>query len=190
MTTVNEKELLDRARNFDLQALAEVYDRYSPGIYRYAVRLLGEAQLAEDCVAETFSRFLQALKAGAGPRDYLQAYLYRSAHNWITDYYRRQPPPPLALEESLQAAETDPPEGQVGEILERERVRAALYRLTPDQRQVIVLKFLEGWTNEEIAHALNKPVGAVKSLQHRALASLQRMLRRDEEEVYEVSGID
>ncbi len=53
--------------------------------------------------------------------------------------------------------------------------------LTPEQRQVISLKYLEDWTNEEIARSLNKPVGAVKSLQHRALGSLRRLLLKEEE---------
>jgi RNA polymerase sigma-70 factor (ECF subfamily) len=62
---------------------------------------------------------------------------------------------------------------------DRERARYALLSLTPDQRQVIMLKFLEGWQNPEIARALNKPVGAVKSLQHRGLAALRRILIPD-----------
>ena len=60
--------------------------------------------------------------------------------------------------------------------LRQSRVRAALHKLTEDQQQVVALKFLEGWENEEIARALHKPIGAVKSLQHRALAQLQKIL--------------
>ncbi len=60
--------------------------------------------------------------------------------------------------------------------MRQSRVRAALLKLTEDQQQVVSLKFLEGWENEEIARALHKPVGAVKSLQHRALAQLQKFL--------------
>jgi len=56
----------------------------------------------------------------------------------------------------------------------------ALRRLTPDQQQVIALKYLEGWENKEIAISLKKPVGAIKSLQHRALASLKKNLKSEE----------
>jgi len=175
-----EQALLEQARNFDLDALAEIYDIYSPGVYRYAYRLLGDACLAEDCVSETFSRFLVALRNGGGPRDHLQAYLYRIAHNWITDQYRRQPPPPLALDEQLAGAAVSA--GHSGDVIEQARVRAALVRLTPEQRQVVVLKFLEGWQNEAVARLLGKPAGAVKALQHRALAALRRMLLVEEEE--------
>jgi RNA polymerase sigma-70 factor (ECF subfamily) len=190
MKIPENSDLLLRAKCFDLQALGEVYDLYSPGLYGYAFRLLGDASLAEDCVSETFSRFLQALKAGKGPQDYLQAYLYRIAHNWITDHYRRQPPPPLSLEEEHGLSESHP-EQETAHRQEQEQVRAALQRLTPEQRQVVVLKFLEGWSNETIANAIDKPVGAVKSLQHRALDSLRRMLaggKKDDEEAYEILG--
>jgi len=95
----SEKKLLKLARRFDQQTLGEIYDQYSPGLYRYAMRLLGNVDLAEECVAETFSRFLHALRGGGGPQDHLQAYLYRVAHNWITDQWRRQPPPPMQLDE-------------------------------------------------------------------------------------------
>jgi RNA polymerase sigma-70 factor (ECF subfamily) len=137
------------------------------------MRFLSDADAAEDCVAETFSRFLNALRASKGPRDYLQAYLFRTAHNFIADYYRRQPPVE-ELDDDL------PDSGNIEETascnLNQQRVREALLELTEEQQQVIALKFLEGWDNEEIARALRKPVGAVKSLQHRALARLQKIL--------------
>lgn len=173
--TPNEKTLLKRAHQADLQALAEIYDLFSPRLYAYAYRLLGEAQQAEDCVAETFRRFLSALQAGGGPEQYLQAYLYRIAHNWITDVYRRQPPPPLALDERWLAA-ADDPEAEFSEYLSHQAVLAALARLTEEQRQVIALKYFEGLDNQAIAQALDKPVGAVKALQHRALEALRRIL--------------
>ncbi len=179
MNDMDESILLEKARAFDLDALAQVYDRYSPPIYRYALRLLGDEDLAEECVADTFHRFLLALRNGGGPENHLQAYLYRVAHNWITDTFRRNPARWLEEtdEESLaEVAGAESVEGQVHQRLERHRVRRALRALTPDQRQVVVLKFLEGWENESIARAVGKPIGAVKSLQHRALASLRRFL--------------
>jgi RNA polymerase sigma-70 factor (ECF subfamily) len=169
----NEQELLRLASQLNITALAEIYDCYSPGLYRYAMRLLGEAALAEDCVAEAFTRFLQSLQKGSGPRHHLQAYLYRIAHNWIVDFYRNHEET-LALSEML-SCEDDPEEAAAKRIRQK-RVREAICRLTPDQQKVISLKYLEDWSNEEIAHALQKPVGAVKSIQHRALASLYKLL--------------
>lgn len=184
MNTQNEPDLLNRARAFNQQALAEVYDRYNPGLYGYAMRLLGDECLAEDCVSETFARFLKSLRAGQGPTEHLQAYLYRIAHNWITDHYRRQPM--LDLDEDLRAEDEDRPEAQVDRLLQQERVRNALRLLTPDQRQVVILRFLEGWENDEVSAAVQKPSSAVRALQHRALASLRRwLLGKEKENAYE-----
>ncbi len=182
MKTLIDRDLLRRAQHLEEQALAEVYDRLSPGLYRYALRLLGQPDLAEECVAETFHRFLEALQAGRGPRDFLQAYLYRIAHNWITDHYRRHPTLFLPLTPELKADFGEEPPQAVARSMELQELRAALSALTPDQRQVIVLKYLEDWDNEAIAAALDKPVGAVKSLQHRALESLKRILHQQEKQ--------
>jgi RNA polymerase sigma-70 factor (ECF subfamily) len=170
---IPEQELLTQAGQFDTRALAEIYDLYSPRLYRYAMRLLGDDCAAEDCVSETFSRFLKALQAGKGPRDYLQAYLFRTVHNLVVDHYRRQRPTE-ELADDLPLAENT--EDAAYQNLRQSRVRAALHKLTEDQQRVVSLKFFEGWENEEIARTLHKPVGAVKSLQHRALAQLQKIL--------------
>ncbi len=170
---ISEQDRLTQAGQFNTRALAEIYDLYSPRLYRYAMRLLGDATTAEDCVSETFSRFLKALQAGRGPRDYLQAYLFRTAHNLVVDHYRRQP---LTEELDDDLPELETTEETADLNLRQRRVRDALQQLTEDQRQVVALKFLEGWENEEIARTLGKPVGAVKSLQHRALAQLQKLL--------------
>lgn len=170
---IPEQELLTQAGQFDTRALAEIYDLYSPRLYRYAMRLLGDSSAAEDCVSETFSRFLKALRAGKGPRDYLQAYLFRMAHNLVVDHYRRQPMTE-ELDDDLPQIENT--EETAALNLSQHRMRIALQQLTEDQQQVVTLKFLEGWDNEAVAKALNKPVGAVKSMQHRALAQLKKLL--------------
>lgn len=172
--------LLERARQLDRQALADIYDLYSPGLYRYAMRLLGDVNAAEECVAETFSRFLQALQAGKGPRDFVQAYLYRMAHNWITDQFRRDKPTE-ELNDDLMPDSKQDPVASVETNIRQDRLRKAVHQLTPDQQQVILLKYMEEWDNDAIARTMKKPVGAVKSLQHRALARLQRILNEDPE---------
>jgi RNA polymerase sigma-70 factor, ECF subfamily len=170
----DEQELLQRASQLETKALAEIYDTHSPGIYRYAMRLLGDMTLAEDCVAETFARFLKALQERRGPRDHLQGYLYRIAHNWIVDLYRNHEQT-VELDDALRS-EADLPEEEAAKHIRQKEVRKAIRCLTPDQQKVISLKYLEEWSNEEVAHVLKKPVGAVKSIQHRALKSLQKLL--------------
>jgi RNA polymerase sigma-70 factor (ECF subfamily) len=180
MAKTEERILLEKVRDFDLAALAAVYDRYSNGLYRYAYRLLGDSASAEDCVSETLSRFLNALRQGRGPDDHLQAYLYRIAHNWITDLFRRSPPAEIQMEE-----ETISVPDTTGELAERNirrhKMHAALRKLTAEQRQAIVLRYLEGWDNEEVARAMDRPVGAVKAMQQRGIAALRRMLAREED---------
>jgi RNA polymerase sigma-70 factor, ECF subfamily len=179
---VNEAKLIQRARRLEGQALAEIYDAHNEAIYRYALRLLGDESLAEDCVSETFARFLKVLSKGKGPREHLQAYLFRIAHNWITDFYRRPAPETRPIDDELGLAGDDDPARAAFENMQSRRTRAALAALTPDQRAVITLKYLEGWRNAEIAAILDKPIGAIKSLQHRALAALKRILLDEDNE--------
>jgi RNA polymerase sigma-70 factor (ECF subfamily) len=178
----NEQEMLTRAREFDLQALADIYDSYSTSLMGYDLRLSGDRDIAEECVAETFNRFLNALSVGKGPNIYLKAYLYRIAHNWITDCYRRKKDIFIPIEEGLNIpADIQIEEELIARFLQEE-LRAALFQLTPDQRQVITLVFIEGWKKAEVAAALGKPVGAVKSLQHRGLKALRRILENKKKE--------
>lgn len=167
---------LDRTVSFDRQALVTLYEQYNADIFRYAYRLLGDPTLAEDCVSETFSRLLRAVRDGLGPTENVRAYLYRVAHNWVTDHYRRQPLPHLPLDPELHADVESSPIHQVARQMEAEQVRAALLRLPADQRQVIELRFLEDWSHEEVAAVLGKSVEATRALQYRALAGLKRLL--------------
>lgn len=178
----SEQDLLLKAKQFDTHALAEIYDLYSPRLYRYAFRLLGDVCLAEDCVADTFSQFLKALRSNNGPQDYLQAYLFRVIHNLVVDYYRREPPP-RRLDD--QTPDHEHVEDNAEQNIRQRSVRAAIHQLPCTQQQVILLKFVEGWENDEIAKALKKPIGAVKSLQHRALTHLQKIFLDSECEHHE-----
>ena len=180
----SEEKLLRRAKNYDKEALSFIYDQYNTGLYVYAVRLLGSSFLAEDCVSETFSRFLRAVKHGKGPKNYLKAYLYRIAHNWISDYFRKKRPTVVILgdEERCEPEDQKPlPHVQAEMHAQQARIREALCRLTPEQRQVVLLKYYEGWNNLEISKAIEKPVGAVKALQHRGLMRLRKLLLPKEE---------
>lgn len=174
---LSEGDWLDGARRLDENTLADIYDAFSAGLYRYAFRLIGDGQTAEDIVSEVFQRFLIALRSGAGPRQHLRAYLYRATHNLAVDHHRRHRPE-LELDGMMPDAGENP-EVSSERAAAAQRARAALWLLTPEQRQVILLKFFEGLDNEEVAAAVEKPVGAVKSLQHRGLQALRRILETD-----------
>jgi len=175
--------LLQQAKRGNRQALAAIYDAFQPPLYRYVYRQVDSQETARDLTAEVFHRFLQSLQKGNGPDQYLQAWLYRVAHNTIVDYYRRQQHRHhLPLLEQFVAADDDPV--HLAELhIAADRVRRSMRQLTPDQQQVIALKFFAGLSNQEIARIIAKPIGAVKALQHRAIAALQRQLLPVEEEV-------
>jgi RNA polymerase sigma-70 factor, ECF subfamily len=182
-TMLDDRDLLSRLRALDADALTSVYDAFHEALFRYAYRLLGDEALAEDCTTETFSRLLKALSAGNGPKQFLKAYLYRTAHNWITDQLRSGALGALSLDGMVdddEAAELVSDAPSPAQAFEQryaaQHVRRALALLTDEQRLVIVMKFFEELSNEEIAAAINKPVGAVKSLQHRGLGALRRAL--------------
>ncbi len=174
-----EKQLLAGAKAYDHEVLTEIYDRYNAELYRYAMRKLGNPDLAEECISETFSRFLQALQRNKGPKTHLRAYLYRIAHNWIANYYERRPPHETDIDDVHIGKDPEMLDG-LDKKSKQDQIRAALNELTPDQQQVILLKYYEGWSNREVAAVIEKPVGSVKSLQHRALGALRRLLTPSE----------
>ena len=173
-----ESDLLRRVRALDEAALGEVYDATYPLLYRYIFHQVGHAMLAEDLTAEVFNRFLKQLHAGRGPHRYLKAWLYRVARNLVIDEARRQVHRNHAnLREDMAADQQDVAERAQQSILSQQ-ARASLLELTPKQRDVIILKYLEGMSNDEVASLLKLSVGAVKALQNRGLAAMRRKLER------------
>ncbi|MFN2222210.1 MAG: sigma-70 family RNA polymerase sigma factor [Chloroflexota bacterium] len=173
---------LQKAQALDRNTLGGIYDEFQPLLYSYIFRRVGNVEVARDLTADVFGRFLQATANGNGPDDHLRAWLYRVAHNIVIDHYRRQEHRNgQPLEESLVSGEVAP-DAAAEHRLQCEGVRSALEQLTDDQQEVIALKFLEGMTNDEVAQITQRSVGAVKALQHRALAALRRHLISQEEE--------
>jgi RNA polymerase sigma-70 factor (ECF subfamily) len=176
----SEHKLLERARAYDADALGELYDQYAPLIYAYLYRRVHDAQLAEDLTGEVFVRVLQAIQSEQFWHTSFRGWLYRIAHNLLVDHYRKQPPVPmLALDEQLVAAQGDP-DSALAEKLSYQDLLAAISQLTLNQQQVLVLRFGEQLAAREVAEIMGKSVGAVEGLQHRALAALRRLLRKNE----------
>ena len=180
----DERGLLERAQEYDEAALGELYDRYAPRIYAYVYRRVSDPQLAEDLTGDVFLRVLQAIQSERFWQISFQAWLYRIAHNLVVDYYRRKPEKAdLTLDEGLLAADSAAFEGDVDRaVVSRQSQRqlgAAIRRLTPDQQQVLALRFGEGMTTREVADIVDKTVGAVEALQHRGLAALRRILEKE-----------
>ena len=173
-----EQTLLQRARALEGAALAEVFDAYYVPLYRYIYYHVGHRETAEDLAAEVFERLLAQLHEGGGPQVHLKPWLFRVAHNIVVDDARRQVHRKHQPLDAHLPANVPPVDEQAHQAILSAEVRQALQRLTPKQRSVIILKFLLGMDNAEVAHALTLPVGSVKSLQHRGLAALRRNLSR------------
>ena len=173
---MQDSSLLNRARAFDEQALGQIHDAYFERLYRYAYHLVGDADSAQDIASEALRRLLEALQQGRAP-NHLGPWLYRVAHNLAIDQHRQRPAEGIvSLESDLDQADEADTEADSELRTAQEQVRAALVELTPEQQNVIVLKFMEGYSNAEIGALMNKPEGAIKSLQHRALVALKQAL--------------
>jgi RNA polymerase sigma-70 factor (ECF subfamily) len=177
----DEATLIQRAKEGDPAAFAEIYDRHQPAIYRYILYRVGDAAIAEDLTSEVFVRLVDRIEDFTYQGRPLLAWLYTIAHNLVTDYYRStERATMIPLDEHL-VADVTGPEDATGHTLAQQRLVAAIDQLTEDQRQVILLKFFEGLDNETVARLLGKSCGAVKALQHRALAALWRILESNED---------
>lgn len=172
----DEHELIRRAQDYDPVAFGEIYERYYIGVYKYIYYRVGDQTAAEDLTMEVFLKAMEAIDGFTFRGIPFSAWLYRIASNLVVDHFRRQPSQPaLSLEEKLVSA-TAHPTTVLDQEFSHHALREALAELTDDQQQVIILKFVDGLSNLEVAQILGKTEGAVKSLQHRALASLGRVL--------------
>lgn len=174
MTVSPEQRELDGLRDLNPQVIAAIYDRYFSDVYRYVRYRVGDEQTAEDIASDVFVRLLEASQRGRSPQTNLKAWLLGTASHVVTDHMRRAYRRPI---EEISDNMLDPLAVPVAELERREserRVRDAMKQLTPDQQHVLALRFGEGYSIEETANAMNKNVNAVKALQFRALASLQR----------------
>ncbi len=174
---VDEIDLLRRASAFDKEALALIHDRYYQSIYRYLAFRIADAQTAEDMTSEVFTRFLSAIKERHAPPNTIRGWLYGAAQNVLREQYRKQRRAALSeLDESV-AAPGPTPEGRVEARAEKEALRDAVAELTPEQQNVLALRFGYGMAIRDVAETVNKSEGSVKMLQARAIAALTKRLR-------------
>ena len=182
--TIREHTLLKRAQAYDEQAIGELYDHYAPLIYTYLYRRVHNTQVAEDLTGDVFVRVLQAIQSEQFWHTSFRAWLYRIAHNQVIDYYRRQSRMvQLPLEEHLETEDEVAADIDTSHVDKQafQTLESALDRLTPDQQQVLVLRFGEQMKVHEVADVMNKSVGAIEALQHRALAALRRVFDQGKE---------
>ena len=180
-STEHVRELVARGQQGDRDALEELYLIHFDRIYSYLHVSVGNRHDAEDLTTQTFLKMLEKIGSFKWRSAPFSAWLFRIAHNLAMDHFRANkrwqpeeevPEPPGDAEPSAEAAAM--------QTIGRESMLKLIDRLSPEQQQVLTLKFVFNLPNAEVAAILGKTEGAIKSLQHRALVSLQKQIELQE----------
>ncbi len=169
--------LVDRAQKGDREALEELYLIHFDRIYSYLHVSVGNRHDAEDLTTQTFLRMLESIGKFRWQSAPFSAWLFRIAHNLAMDHFRAA----RRWQPEEEVPEPDPDESTSAEAgalqsIGRKSMLDLIEDLSPEQQQVLTLKFVFNFSNGEAATVLGKTEGAIKSLQHRALVSLQKQL--------------
>jgi RNA polymerase sigma-70 factor (ECF subfamily) len=178
-TTADVRRLVERAQQGDRRAIEELYLMHFDRIYSYLQMSVGNRHDAEDLTNQTFVKMLESIERFEWRRVPISAWLFRIAHNLAMDHFRsrrrwqpeEEPPEPRDAEERSA-------EEEALQAIGRQSMLAMIEGLSQEQQQVLTLKFVFNFPNADVATILGKTEGAIKSLQHRALASLQRQLTK------------
>jgi len=170
-----DQRLVDRASGGDREAFGELYDRYVMPVYRHMYCMVNDRQLAEDLTAQTFLQALQAIGRYEERGIPLRAWLLRIARNLAMNHWRVQRNHNSSRNHGSERASLSPEQFCEAKLREEE-VWRAVRSLGGDQRQVIILRFVDGLSYPEVAQVLGKSIGAVRVIQYRALSALRRAL--------------
>jgi RNA polymerase sigma-70 factor (ECF subfamily) len=173
------RDLVERAQLGDRSALEELYLIHFDRIYSYLHLSVGSRHDAEDLTTQTFVKMLESIGRFRWQSVPFSAWLFRIAHNLAMDHFRarRRWQPEEEIPEPAGSEESSAEEQALASIGDATLLEL-IARLSPEQRQVLTLKFVFRFSNGEAAAILEKTEGAVKSLQHRALVSLQKHVTR------------
>jgi len=176
-TDADEPALVQRAQHGDAEAIAVLFRRHAPGIFRYFILRVSDRATAEDLTSDVFLQMLEGLPGYIARGVPFVAWLFRIAHDRSVDHYRRLARRPANELTTELRDEAPGPEVQAARRAEDRRLYEALAALPDEQRLVIQLRFIEAFSLEETAQALSKSTGAIKAIQHRALGRLGQILK-------------
>ena len=174
--------LVERASGGDSLAFGDLYERYFDTVYRYLYFRIGTRPEAEDLAGVVFLKAWEAIPRFRWQGRPFIAWLYRVAHNVLVDHTRSKKNA-LSLNDDERPIDipSDTASIEMSQRLDADLLAGAVSHLTPEQQQVIVLRFLEGRDNAQIAQIMDRREGAIRALQLRALQSLRRVLERQGE---------
>lgn len=170
--------LLKKAGDGDQAAFLELYDRYREPIFRFAYRLLGSIEIAEDVTHDCFLSLIRKPENYRPERASLKTYLYAAARNLALKHFRDQGRE-TGMEEVSEEPREAPSRGPLRRLLDEElatQVREAIFSLPPLQREALILFEYEGLSLNEVAEIAGTDVGAVKARLYRAREGLRRIL--------------
>ena len=171
------QSLVERAQAGDGGAFGELYEQFAPEIFRYLLRHLnGRRESAEDLTEEVFLKVLERLGSYQFRGLPFSAWLYRIARNHMIDHLRSRPRQIISSLDQAPEIPEKKAEQMLDRSLDRHELTYALDRLTSDQRHVVTLRFLDGFTTAETAEIMGKTEDAVKKLQARGLVQLRRII--------------
>lgn len=178
-TEVNETQLVQRAISLDTDAFGRLYDMYVDRVYRHIYYQVGNVMDAEDLTQQVFFKAWQAIDRYKRTASPFVAWLMTISHNLVVDFYRTKKNKTY-LEAEVTSDESAPNPELVAEThFEQKQLRKAILQLPKDQQQVILLRFVEGFRNPEVASILGKSEGAIRVILHRALAMLRHILEKE-----------
>ena len=176
---VNERELVERCRRGDEGAFQELVDQYKDLVFALLARTVQDRSRAEDLAQDVFLRVHRGLPYFRGEAR-LSTWIYRIVSNVVAQDHGRTPPPALSLDEgsgrSKAPAETD---RQFGDLELRDRLEKAIARLPANYRLLVAAHYLDGVRYEDLAEALQLPLGTVKTQLFRAKQQLRRLLETE-----------
>jgi len=175
--TQKESLLVEQARS-DPAAFGLLYEKYVQKIYNYVYYRTGNHHDAEDLTAKTFHRAMKHIPRYEQRGVPFSAWLYRIAHNVVANWYRdRSRRKVIALDELVLYQQwRQSPEGLVEETEEKGELLKVIRQLPADRQQLLILKFVEGMSNEAIGQVMGRSEGAIKSLYHRTLLALRKKM--------------
>ncbi|MDQ2951100.1 MAG: RNA polymerase sigma factor [Chloroflexota bacterium] len=166
--------LVVAAKAGDASAFGELYERYRDPIYRFCLARTGTAHDADDLVSDVFVKALQSIDRYQDRGLPFVAFLYRIARNAAIDRSRTLKQPFSFDGLLVEPASKQNVEAEAGLAVEKTILLAALARMKPEHRDVITMRFIEGYAALEVAQLLGKTEGAIRTLQHRALERLRK----------------
>ena len=173
----DDTPLVLRAIRRDQDAFGELYDRHVVRVYRHIYYMVGNAAEAEDLTAQTFLRAWEAIERYQVRGAPFVSWLLRIAHNQGVSYLRSKRDSSELHDGIVDTKERRDPEWSYQQTAEEELVREAILRLREEQRQVIILRFIEDLDYKEVAEIIGKSVAAIRVIQHRALNSLRKQMK-------------